>query len=614
MQNQHRKYGFVIVVGLIIGVLGVSGILALFREEAPTKHERTLAESSLKDPIFEGFRPTASSPSKDVSGQFAPTNLNELVFPLSAFDRKLSIVSWVATLSEDHLLDWLKQSTDPSWSIDRAIRKELQSVLLRRLADLAPEKTLDFVMSLKYDEREFMATIVLFNWARTNLDKTVSYFKNVKSQSTIRWIPAILRAQDNLNLNQMRELAQALGDESYAFNVHLEKLVPAKIENPRKIWTEIINLLDRKDLKGLASEVLNSVALALVRDEGLAALNEIESSLSRLAFYDVLYALLSDKPGETFDYILDNLGERGEEFIQYEGIWILAQHDPAGLLARIEVLLDLEFHTQFDREHTIDAIYIAAEHSPRQLLEVFNVLPQQHKLGAIYRALKNLKPDEATDFIMNLSEPALKGELASRFFWHWSRQNLDEARNWVVNLPEYEPERSALMRSLAHALVSTQPREAFQIALEQPPVEPQPVHGWSGESAILISISRNDVDLAMQLLPMVRDIDRNRIHAYCVVGDTLIKNGETKKAIALGKQLSSEEQIEYYQDIAQTWVITNPQQLFNELSEFPSDSIKSEVAVLMVRYAIANSGTYSTEQLAQLNKYILKEDRDKLNE
>ena len=614
MPKQHREYVFVIFVGLIVGVLGVSGILALIGGEAPTEHENPLAGSSSRESYLERDRPTPSSPSKGVSSQFVPTKLDEIVFPLSAFDRKLSIVSWVATLSNDQLLGWLKQSTDPSWSVDRAIREELQSVLLRRLADLAPEKTLDFVSSLKYDEREFMATIVLFTWARTDLDKTVSYFKNVKNQSTIRWIPSILRAQDNLNLNQMRELAQALGDESYAFSVHLERLVPAKIENPRNTWIEIVSTMDREDIRNLVSESLNRVAIALVKEEGLAALEEIESYFSKLAFYDVLYALLSDKPGETVDYVLDNLSERGEEFIQYEGIRILAQNDPAGLLARIEVLLDLEFHTEFEREHTIDAIYTAAENSPRQLLEVFNVLPQQYKLGAIYRALENLEPNEATDFIMNLSEPALKGELASRFFWHWSRQNLDEARNWVINLPEHEPERSALMRSLAQALVSTKPREAFQIALEQPPVEPQPFHGWTGESAILISISRNDVDLAVQLLPMVRDIGDNRIHAYCVVGDTLIKNGETKKAIALGNQLSSEEQVEYYQDIARTWVSIDPQGLYHELTEFPSDNIKSEVAGLMVRYASANSDVYSTEKLAQLNKYILKEDRDTLNE
>lgn len=610
MQNQLRKYGFVIFVGLFIGVLGVSGILALLQREAPTELEQPHAGSSLHESDLKRSQPTRSSSFGGESSQYAPTNLDELVFPKSAFDRKLSILSQVATLSEDQLFDWLKQSTDPSWSVGSAIRREVKFALLRRLADLAPEETLDFAWSLEYDEREFMATIVLSTWARADLDKTVSYLQNEKNQSMIRLIPTILRARDELNLSQLRELAHALGDESSAFTVYLEKLVPAKIENPRKTWFEVVSFLDREDMKDLTSESLNQLAVALVREEGLSTLNEIKFHLSRPAIREVLLVLFSDKPAETFDYALDNLGANGEAFIQTTGIWSLAQHDPARLVARIETLLDREFL----KEYVIDAIYTAADNSPRQLLEVFDELPQQLKLGASYRAVINLRPNEATQFIMNLSEPALKRELASRFFWHWSRENIDEARNWVTNLPESEPVRSALMRSLVQVLVSTKPNEAFQIALEQPPIEPQNFHGWIGEASVLMSILRTDVDLAVQLLPKVRDVGDYRLHAYSRAGATLIRNGESKRAIALASQLSSEEQVDYFQHIAWTWVNADPQGLYNELSAFPSDKIKSEVAVLMVRHAGAHSDTYSSEQLALVNKLILKEDLDRLNE
>ncbi len=89
-----------------------------------------------------------------VTSDSVPSDIDDLVFPKIAFDRKASILSWVNVLSDDQIVNWLEQSIESSWDVDESHRYELQSALLQKLSIKSPERAFDFAWSRDEDLRE----------------------------------------------------------------------------------------------------------------------------------------------------------------------------------------------------------------------------------------------------------------------------------------------------------------------------------------------------------------------------------------------------------------------------------------------------------------------------
>ena len=201
--------------------------------------------------------------------------------------------------------------------------------------------------------------------------------------------------------------------------------------------------------------------------------------------------------------------------------------------------------------------------------------------------------------------------LANSLITTWSYQDSDATKEWVLGLPESDPLRTALIRPLASTLISTDPRTAFQLALEQPIEENEsnPFLSWGYESSIVASIAHQDIDLAIELLPQVRN--RGKTYAYGAVGTSLVQKGETQKVIDLAAQLPTSEQARYFQSVSTIWATQDPQGLLNAFDDFPSAEIKSRVAFTMSISNVSRN-TYTAEEIAQIEKYMDRESREKL--
>ena len=611
MQNLFSR-SLILMAGLLIGVLGVTGVLVLLPDNGTSADSQQLENQARSDD--EGSTGSTSQ----VSYDSVPSDINDLIFPKHAFDLKMSIVSWVQTLSEDQILDWLQQSIEPSWNVSDTNRTELQSALLQKLSMTAPERAFEFTWAEDEYPRYGMVYIVLQTWANVDLEGAVAHVSTLGLEEYSAVPHAILNARDDLDLDQQREIAKKLGDESNAFSNYFQNLTQGEIENPKEIWYQIIDLANREGMQETTGFALSRVADAWVEKEGRTVFDEIVSSLSPdskydLALSDVFGYLASDEPEEIFDYMLKNLGENALEIIDRSGIdWEWARKDPRGLLARMETVPA----SRVRRNMISGAIYQWADNNPQQLLSNLELIPQEQRENASRDAIRRLartSPSEAAKYVLQLSDYSTQLSIASSLVREWSYKDVDAAKNWVFGLPENEPLRSALIRPLVRALVATDPRAAFQLALEQPISEPadNPLSGFAFEASILSSIAYNDLDLAIELLPQVRDSGYSKVNAYSSIGSSLIQNGETQKAMNLANELSGEQQTQYYDQLVSSWILQDPKGLVKAIEEFPTNEMKSKIAVSMNLFN-SMMQTLSADELASVDKYLTDEDRKNL--
>lgn len=642
MQSVFSR-SLILLAGLLIGILGVIGVLVLLKDDGTSQTQISSDSQQIERQLTSDTVVNRSSMSR-VTSDSVPSDIDDLVFPKVAFDRRATILSWVNVLSDDRILNWLEQSIDSSWDVDEAYRYELQSALLQKLSITSPEKAFDFAWSMDEDLRESgifeiaafdlswlgslgediqqegMASIVLLTWASSDLESAVAHIKEMDSGVGAYYLPVILQAREDLNLSRQREIAKELGDESYAFLHYFQNLTRGLVENPKETWYEIVNLAEREGMQKTTGDALSRVAVAWVEKEGKTVIDEIVSSISQDSKYthalsSVFGSLSTDDPEEIFDYILKNLGDQTYEIIQGSDIaYTWARNDPLGLLSKAETLPTSRLRQQL----ISSAAREWATHNPQQLLDNLELLPQENRENASGTAIRTLtreSPPDAARFVLQVEDFESQLELAITLVRQWSYQDSNAAKNWVFSLPEGDSLRSALIRPLANALVNTDPRAAFQLALEQPISEQgsssAPVTGF--ESSILTRIASRDLDLALELLPQVRDVGASRVQAYSMIGTTLIENGETQQALSLANNLSEELQVPYYQQVTSIWAVLDTKGFLNALEEFPTEEIKSSVA-LSAKFINELTNTFSAEEIASIEEHISKEDKEKLEQ
>ncbi|MYD46740.1 MAG: hypothetical protein F4W92_10335 [Gammaproteobacteria bacterium] len=596
--------------GVAIGIGFVIGAFTLIQEDEGTSTTR---------PNNEG-RNTLRVSDDSVGGPNLSTssNIDALVFPEQAFERKVAILSWIATLSDDQILSWLEESTDPSWNVSTEILNEIQSTLLQKLTIEAPERAIEFVWSLDEQRRTPLASVVFLTWASSDLEDAITQVKQWAEDEAVNFLPTILRAREDLSLDRQREIAREFGDENYAFFKYFKSLTSEGIEKPKETWHEILRVANLENVQGTAGHALSELAVAWVEREGMEVLDEIVSSISHTTEYDfaltqILNALSKDKPEEIFDFALSYLGDRAYDILQNSSvIFYWAQRDPKAVLAKAETLPA----SGFRRNIVWRVIWQWADDNPRQILKQIDLVPGEHQVQArrnAIRALTRSSPDEAAKFVLQEQDFQTRLTLANSLVSTWAYQDTEAAKDWVLGLPSSDPLRAALLRPLAMALVHSDPREAFRLALEEPikenPSSPYSSTGY--ESSIISMLAYQDVDLALELLPQVRE--QGRSMAYSSIGVSLIQKGETRQAIDLANQLPKAEQKNYFRSMSSSWAWQDPQGLLKAFDEFPSAEIQSRVA-LSISMMNTSTNLYTDEEIASLKKYMTQEVREKLQQ
>lgn len=616
MQN-FRASILVFIVGVLIGLGGVAGILFLVPNDTTTSPDKPPQNSQDAEKLPSAITPKTVETNESGGDIVVPTRVTDLVFPKSTFDRSSSIVFWVNNLTEDQIVSWIEQSTDSSWHVATSTRTELQTTLLQKLAVTDPDRAVEFVLGRDDRQQQYSMTAIVFQtWASVDIDGAVARVKELEAQISPYLVGTILSARDDLSLERMREIALELGDERSGFTHYFANLTEGTVQNPKETWFEIINIATRENVQETTSLALSKVAVAWIQKQGMNVLDEMLASISNDSEYSsvepaIFRALSVDQPETMFDYIMSNLGDRAIEVIEESGMtYSWARKDPKGMLAKSQSLPPSRMRQSMI--HT--AIRRWAENSPRELLAQLELVPSSEREAATISAIEELtknSPTEAAQFVLKVTDDALQTRLARRLVQTWGSNDFSTAKEWVLSLPANEPMRASLIGPLAQSVVHTDPRSAFELALQQPIVanEQSAPSSWTPEAAILSFIVFDDIDLAIELLPQVRD--RGRTAAFGTVGSAMIRQGNPQQALDLADQLPEKAQLKYVQNIVGSWSLNDPKGLLNAFENIP-DGSKSRVAlrVIMMNEGYSN---YSDEEIARFEKYLSQDDKELLD-
>lgn len=556
-----------------------------------------------------------------------------------AFQRRLAIYTHVAGLSVPELTTELEAISTGSQEYSHHVRDELQAALVERLAIVKPETAVKFAVAQKVPEPDWNTQLygspypvtedeppnmpvvrsVFSDWALSNLKSAIRGAKSLGTDAKSNALAGILASQAGQSLATYRQLARELGDEERGVDSYVQAFSTGQIEDPKAAWDEVIALLEPNNYR--RTQPLLNIASEWFKQDGFNVLEEINQSavdanIKIGVIQQLLWQAAEDNPEQAFQFALKMPSEGGYNSSLTRVVMTWSESDPQAALQAVNNIEQSGLREQLQ--------YIPARSwtrkEPRYVLENLDLFPTSHQDNVRRDAIRSIardSPKEAAELVLEMNEDMMVGSVANDIMRAWVEQDVEAAVNWVYNGPGNEESQSSWVSALAVSLVNSDPRRAFDLAIKQELPEGSSFMGMGSyqppglEAEVIRQIARQNLDLAVELLPRVRGgITKNA--AYSSVGDRYIDEGQASKALELGLKLPNEDQLNYFEGIAYSWARVDPAGLVESIEQIPSDEIRSNIASVLSNRWIRES--FTEEQIDTLKQYLSDSDRKALED
>ena len=538
----------------------------------------------------------------------------------------------MASLSEQQIVQELLSSADQELDLSHSVLEELQTALIERLATLNPTSAMKFLT----EQRGLGRDLVVLNswgvqlsgtlglttssvsfieslfreWALNDLDSAIQSAKSLESEVKNKALAGILTSLSGEPLSKYRSIAKELGDEQLGVDFYVTSFSSKHIEDAEATWKEFVSIIDPNDSSHLVA--LGSVSHQWFEQDGISVLDQVRSS----ALTDVVKSNLVDgllrlaameTPHQAFHYALKmpSPGAFSPSLSIVFSVW--AESDPQ---AAYQAATSIE---QSGRRESIQrqVVSVWAAKDPYYFLENSDSFPPQIRDQGSSNALQSIavtSPQEAAEIALERIEGGFGGlfYVPTVILQHWIDQDVEAAVQWVLNGPVSEENQYTWVSALATNLVKSDPRRAFDIARSL--TIPEHMEGMNApalEAQILGQVVMQDFDLAVELLPSVRE-GSSRSQAYIAVGNKYIDLGQSSKALDLGNNLSANEQTQYFQSIAYTWASTDASGLVESFENLPTEEIQLNLARTLTSQWMKDN--FTEAQLEVLKQYLRNSD------
>ena len=516
------------------------------------------------------------------------STIGELVELESEYLRSVSLRQMLADLDEPgsfELLDQTKLVNYPNLRL--RIRKEI----VRKLATIAPARTLAELKNYTKRERIFLIEILFQEWLYTELDEALTYASTLTDEERLRVLKTVFRTRDDLSKSMLRQIAHDLEYGGMATRLLEDLIVNSARTNPEEAWNQLLEdpWRDYGQIRSLV-DVANARIDAEERDVLFEMAEQLPSFKTRS---EVVRRLLADiavrDAPDAFEYA-KALHEKTDDSIFRSIVFYWTVDDPRSAVKAISTLVDESL-----REELLDTVASRwAQIDPGELLQNVESFPTASQARSRRLAVGGIAKSSPQDAIATLSEtPSNEIEGVARHLVHWwAMRNMDEAIDWIQNEPVVRDYQASLLNLVLRQHVRTAPDAAMQFALEQPfdpssrNLEYQLIHQL---------VEDNKIKESVALLPSLRE-GAGQINAFVLVGLQLILNRDIDRALGLGEQLNDSQLEDFFEGLFNDWAREDPQGLFLSMEDLPNQDIKSHAASALLDH----ENTLTTEQL----KYV----------
>ncbi len=544
-----------------------------------------------------------------------------------AFDRFAALYSLVSQSEEEQLVDLFNESLtyEYSESDDLWLPDNIRRTILSRLVHVNDELAASLFLDLESEQQTSLSYTLAREWASFDLDRAVDF---VTSLADSMYVPAAKRAILDLNqtlpIDELRSLANRLGDTDYIQNLVDRNVREEEAENPSEAWAALSadpNMLTQDNRSRI-----NNIVNAWIKEEGVLVLDTVTEAIEDEDFKESItrYGLriaAEDNPEAAFDYALQFDSGGGGLFgmsfnpYMYSILNEWAEDSPTDALNKV-----LTIDSTSQRNQYVDNVFSSwARKDIKGMVDSIPHLPSEVQDAARVSGISHLSResiDDALPLFDDIESDAKKGQAAMSIAFSWAEKDPEAALNWAQTNPNTESIRSQVTSTMLTALASKDPEKAFNIALELPLNE----DGVGLEASVLATLSYTNVDRALELLPKVR-AGASQKTAYTGVGGGLAMQGRITEAIELGKELSEEDQLNYYTTVGAmslsgsmlSGLTGNESEMdvFATLDAIPLEEARSLVAVQAIVMDQLSS-SYSDEEIESLKEYISEDDMEDL--
>ena len=546
-----------------------------------------------------------------------------------AFDRFAALYSLVSQSEEEQLVDLFNESLtyEYSESDDLWLPDNIRRTILSRLVHVNDELAGSLFLDLESEQQTSLSYTLAREWASFDLDRAVDF---VTSLADSMYVPAAKRAILDLNqtlpIDELRSLANRLGDTDYIQNLVDRNVREEEAENPSEAWAALAadpNMLTQDNRSRI-----NNIVNAWIKEEGVLVLDTVTEAIEDEDFKESItrYGLriaAEDNPEAAFDYALQFDSGGGGLFgmsfnpYMYSILNEWAEDSPKDALNKV-----LTIDSTSQKNQYVDNVFSSwARKDIKGMVDSIPHLPSEVQDAARVSGISHLSResiDDALPLFDDIESDAKKGQAAMSIAFSWAEKDPEAALHWAQTNPNTESIRSQVTSTMLTSIATKDPEKAFNIALELPLNE----DGVGLEASVLATLSYTNVDRALELLPKVR-AGASQKTAYTGVGGGLAMQGRITEAIELGKELSEEDQLNYYTTVGAmslsgsmlSGLTGNEPEMdvFATLDAIPHEEARSQVAVQAIIMDQLSS-SYSDEEIESLKEYVSEEDMEDLEE
>lgn len=515
----------------------------------------------------------------------------------SRIARTAALVESLQTSNANQLLKLLSQSKSMQAG---AWQTEVQNAIIQRMAMLDPIEALAEAGTFSESRQQTLVPIVYREWSVSNLDQAVDHAQDFDDDLKKRVIESIVLSRTDLSTDQIRTIARNLAHESIAIKLLREQSGLETIKDPQR---ELKKFLDQNarsldDLNEPQSEMFRQLVIATVLREGVEAFVEIEKSLPMSH---------TQKQGFLFSVGLD-LGQINPELalqlavktgsVGFGGFadftvrkW--ANSDAVSALSAVSAL-EGPSARQMLQSRIMESWAVK---DPNELLDASRTMPENLRVIGQEKALivmARSSPQEALSFMGEIADKDVRDRIANSIASSWARLDSDAALRWIED-DETLSSKNDLREAVVTSLARINPQLAIATALELPPDE----FGRGLEASAIRTLIHQDLDMAIELLPLARD-NTTKSDAYDTVMSTLLySQNDFRQAFDLFIHLVEDVGTPEKGLFTLAW--NRPADLFQSLNELPTEELKKQAA----RYLLSDherSDVLTDEQLEHLRK------------
>ena len=491
----------------------------------------------------------------------------------------------------------------------------LEQLVIYRLAELDPQIAFETVSSLDYFKQEQLIPTLMSLWSSESLEDALSVAATLKGDLRISALIGALSGLSDATQQKALEFAIDLGIEPKVKQALSEIKIREAMGNPSEAFE--ITLTDEvpdEDQLDLYSEV-SALWLDTEGTKAFPRLLEILQSKNDSGgwsswpyFYNLVNQLAEFDPPFMWELVENEYQDlRDSARASILGRWV--QVDIDGAQAALQKL---------DQDEYIEELYrrmidYGLSDSPLHLVQQVDKFPQGHRGYLLTQAIFDLaldgEIDAAFDVLNQMESFELNTNRATELLvMGWTGHDIVAAIDWVLqNFEKGSEKQSSLLMSNIRSFAEFDPDQAFAVAIEYDDSRyvgstaslPIMVIGWVAY--------QGDIETARRLLDQLGE--PQSFLGHYEVGVRLLRNGRIDETIELGDELPELMQVQYYERLAYSWILTDTVDLLDRISNFSNETVKAVMANQVLGDRRLRK-FLSSEEIAYLKEFSTMEEEE----